>query len=155
MNSKSVIIFFLFLFRFTAIVLAQNEFTEADRKLLIEINVRQNEMEKRLDGRIDQLDKNINARMDQVDNNLNARMDQMDSKINNLSMIFVAIVVGIFGFAIWDRRTMTKPFELKVKVIEDKIEVNKKSLESLLLVLREQAKSNTKIAGILKQFNLL
>ncbi len=155
MNLKTIIIFIIFLSGYSGTVLAQNQFTEADRKLLVEMNVRQSEMEKRLDGRIDQLDKNINARMDQMDNNFNARMDQMDSKINNLSMIFVAIVVGIFGFAIWDRRTMTKPFELKVKVIEDKIEVNKKSLESLLLVLREQAKSDTKIAGILKQFNLL
>jgi cell division protein FtsL len=69
--------------------------------------------------------------------------------------VFTAITAATIGFALWDRRTMIRPFETKVKEIETKIDTLNTSNKNLLESLRELAKTDTRLAEILKQFNLL
>jgi hypothetical protein len=68
---------------------------------------------------------------------------------------FTAIVAVSIGFAIWDRRSMIRPFETKVKSIEEELAGNKKTLHSLLEALRELSKKDEKLLEILKKFSLL
>jgi Mg2+ and Co2+ transporter CorA len=68
---------------------------------------------------------------------------------------FAAIVAATIGFALWDRRTMIRPFEDKVKKIEDDILEDKKRLKDLLAAVKEYAKKDQGLADILKSFSLL
>jgi len=40
-------------------------------------------------------------------------------------------VVCIIGFALWDRRTMIRPFEDKVKVIEKRLDANERAIKEI------------------------
>jgi len=86
---------------------------------------------------------------------IDRRFDDMQKQTDRLSAIFTAIVVAVIGFAIWDRRTMIRPFENKVKVIEDEIAENRSKLHTLLEALRILSKKNEDVAEVLKRFNLL
>ncbi|MDW7998808.1 MAG: hypothetical protein RMI30_05070, partial [Thermodesulfovibrio sp.] len=59
------------------------------------------------------------------------------------------------GFAIWDRRTMIRPFEIKTKLIEDEIGIEKERLNLVIEAFRNLAKTDEKVAEILKRFNLM
>ena len=68
---------------------------------------------------------------------------------------FGAIVAVAISFALWDRRTMIRPFEDKVAKVEEKIAGNKKQIKSLIEAMRELASSNPKVAEVLRSFSLL
>jgi uncharacterized protein (UPF0335 family) len=81
--------------------------------------------------------------------------EDMNSQFNRLAAIFTALVVFTLGFAIWDRRTMVRPFEDKVKRIEEDIAENRNKLHALIDALKSLSKTDEKVAEILKKFNLL
>jgi len=101
----------------------------------------------RVEAKIEAIDKRFEA--------IDRRFDDMQKQTDRLSAIFTAIVVAVIGFAIWDRRTMIRPFEKKVKVIEDEIAENRSKLHTLLEALRTLSKKNEDVAEVLKRFNLL
>ncbi len=68
---------------------------------------------------------------------------------------FVLLFGGTIWFALWDRRSMIRPFEDKVKVIEDEIAKNRSKLHSLIESLRSLSNTDQNIAEVLKKFNLL
>ena len=45
---------------------------------------------------------------------------------------FTALVAAIIGFALWDRRTMIRPFERVVKSLEADLNTNRQRVEALL-----------------------
>ncbi len=107
---------------------------------------------------IKQLREDMNKQFDRVD----AQFDRMDKQFDRL----VNIMLGIFGafaamcggtiwFALWDRRTMVRPFEDKVKKIEDDISENRNKLHTLLEAFKTLSKTDEKVANILKKFNLM
>jgi len=107
---------------------------------------------------IKQLREDMNKQFDRVD----AQFDRMDKQFDRL----VNIMLGIFGafaamcggtiwFALWDRRTMIRPFEDKVKKIEDDISENRNKLHTLLEAFKTLSKTDEKVANILKKFNLM
>ena len=152
-----------------------DSFTQKDRELLIRIDERLNQVDKRfeqVDKRIDELRQDMNKRFEQVDKRfeqVDKRFEQVDKRfdqvnkrfesLQNLMMAivgaFAAIVAVTIGFAIWDRRTMVRPFEDKVKKIENDIVSDRKRLESLFEVLRNYAEKHPDLADILKQFSIL
>ena len=76
---------FLILLTATNPLLAKDiPFAQEDRDRLI-----------RLDTKLDAMEK---------------RFDDINNHINPLASIFTAIVIAVIGFAIWDRRTMVRPF---------------------------------------------
>ena len=136
---------------------AEDGFTQRDRELLIELKVKIHELDKRfeqLDKRFEQVDKrfedlrdDMNKRFEQVDK----RFDQMFTFLWILTGIFTTLTVSVIGFAYWDRRTMIR--KAKEETME---EIERHGLSAnLLKVLRELAKEDSKLAGILRQFNLL
>ena len=121
---------------------------------------------------VKQLREDINKQFDRIDiqfdrvdtqfGRIDAQFDRIDKQFDRL----VHIMLGIFGafaalcggtiwFALWDRRTMIRPFEDKVKKIEDDIAGNRTKLHTLIEAFRLLSKTDEKVAGILKKFNLL
>ena len=109
-------------------------------------------------GEVKQLREDMIKQFDRVD----TQFDRIDKQFDRL----VHIMLGIFGafaalcggtiwFALWDRRTMIRPFEDKVKKIEDDIAGNRTKLHTLIEAFRLLSKTDEKVAGILKKFNLL
>jgi len=125
-------------------------FTLEDRDRLIRVEVKLAEIEQRfeqVDKRFEQVDK----RFEQIDK----RFEQMMNFIWILAAIFSGLTISTIGFAIWDRRTMIRPFEVKVREVERIREADADKLERLLQVLREMARKNVELSEILKKFNLL
>ncbi|MHB8259622.1 MAG: hypothetical protein ACYDEC_05075 [Bacteroidia bacterium] len=120
-------------------VLAQTNavsFSQADRDLLYAID-------KRL------------VRMEATQEQHEKRFESVENRMNNMMLLFGGLVAAIIGFAIWDRRTMIHPFETKVKEIENSLELKSTRVESILSSLRELAKTDNKVAEVLKTHNLL
>ena len=68
---------------------------------------------------------------------------------------FTALVAAIIGFALWDRRTMIRPFERAVRSLEEDIGGNRRRLEALLDALRVLGQRDPAVAGVLRDFHLL
>jgi|SRR3990172_4009510 len=134
-------------------------FTLQDRDRLIRLEATLKEFKDSVDKRFEQVDKRFGEFKDSVDK----RFEQVDKRFEQLftflwiiSGIFTALTVFTIGFAIWDRRTMIRPFEAKTKELEEKIEeMDEKGLKSLINSLREIAKADSRVAEALKKFNLL
>ena len=115
--------------------------------------------------RIDDLDKKFSQRIDDV----NRRIDDLTNTVNNLfvltitlSGIMATLIAGLFGYIIWDRRTMMKPIQEKVEQLEKdfnrELDLHHEhgSLPARLIkALRELAKTDEKLAAILRSFSLL
>ena len=143
------------------------------------INQRINDVNKRIDDvnrRIDDLNKkfsqrfdDVNKRIDDLDKKLSQRIDDTNQRISdlydiNLTMfaILAALITGLFGYIIWDRRTMMKPVQERLERLEKDIERDLDlrnehgSIPARLLnALRELAKTDEKLAAVLRSFSLL
>jgi hypothetical protein len=124
-------------------------FTQEDRDRIIRTETRLDEGFKQIDKRFEQVDK----RFEQV----NQRMEQTDTYMGWMIALFGGMFATTIIFALWDRRTMIRPFESKVKEIEGQIDMLKTdgSNKSVISALRELAKTDSKLAEILKMHNLL
>ncbi len=97
-------------------------------------------------------------RFEQVDK----RFEEVNHKIEMI-LVFMGILAGTFatitvvtiGFAIWDRRTMIRPFEDKFKKVEEELTENKAKMKDFLEALRKLAKRDEELAKFLKERNLL
>jgi predicted PurR-regulated permease PerM len=157
-KSWSVLMFLILLLAFPSLSRAQNGFTQKDRDLLIQLNTRVNEMEKRFEQRFEQVEKRfeqVDKRFAELREDMNNRFGEMMTYIGILAAIFAAITVGTISFALWDRRTMIRPFESKVAELDKRITDNKEKYEILIPVLKDYASKNKKFADILQQYNLL
>lgn len=99
--------------------------------------------------------KAILREMDKRFEAVDKRLDQMINIFIAIVAAFAAIVATTVSFAVWDRRTMIRPFEVKVKKIEDEITENRTKLNDLLNAFKTLGKTDKKVAEILKRFNLL
>jgi len=81
-------------------------YTLEDRDRLIRVEAEIKEMNKRFEQRFEQIDKRFE--------DFNKRFESLERQIDRLAVIFTALVVCIIGFALWERRTMIRPFEDKV-----------------------------------------
>ncbi len=114
---------------------------------------------------VDQRFKSMDQRFDDLDKKLSGRIDDLHD-------IMLAILLGIFGligFIIWDRRTMIKPLEQRFVKLTEKIEMQDQFLQRdlelqspdgskltrILHALRELARTDPKVAAVLKQFSLM
>ncbi|MCF8038387.1 MAG: hypothetical protein K9K79_03640 [Desulfohalobiaceae bacterium] len=171
--------FFLLIFALLtgipAVASAQTGFTQQDRELLIKLNVKVEQMEERfeqIDLRFKELREDMNKRFEQVDKRfeqvdkrfeqVNMQFEQVQTQYGYLIKILVAVILAFAGIVganiaivVWDRRSMTKPFEEKTKKMEDEILENKERIASLIKALRELAPHDQKLAEILRSFSLL
>jgi len=105
------------------------------------------------DERFKQIDKRFEA-IDKRFEDMNRRFDQLYTFLWIITGIFTAVMVGTFGFAFWDRRTIIA--EAKRQTLEElERDVKPEKLRKLLNVAREYAKENEKFREILKKEGLL
>ena len=109
---------------------ASDGFAKQDRELLLTLKVKMEQIDKRFE----QIDK---------------RFGEIMTFMWMLVVIFSSITAATIGFAIWDRRTMIRPFEDRIKKIEEE------KIDKTLSVLRFLAESDGKIAEALRRYNLL
>ncbi len=152
---RKIIAIFIFIASIQFSYYAQ-DFNNEDRARMIRTETKLEEFEKRMIERFEQVDK----RFEQVDK----RFEQVDKRFEE-NFTYIGYIIALFGtmfaatiaFALWDRRTMIKPFETKVIEIEAEIIKLKKEKNNgkILVALRDLAKTDLKLAEILKAHNLL
>jgi len=124
-----------------------NTFTQEDREMLKSTYIRVEKLETKVEVGFQQIEK----RFEQIDK----RIDMVITFMAILAGIFATITAVTIGFAIWDRRTMIRPFEDKTKEIEKKLQkdedMNKKFLEALRLLARK----DKELAELMKKYNML
>ncbi len=119
------------------------EFKEATNKRFEDMNKRFEDMNKRFED--------MNKRFEELRVDMNKRFEEQMKFLQILAGVFTTLVLGVIGFAIWDRRTIIR--RAKEEAI---IEIEKEGrLRDLIRALRELAKKNTELAEVLKKFNLL
>ena len=157
--------FFLLLFCLFLVPLSvqagNTSFTQQDRELLIRLDERLNQVDKRfeqIDKRFEQVDKHfeqVDKRFAELREDMNKRFEIMQDLMIAIIGAFAAVVAVTIGFAIWDRRTMIRPFEREVREINDSILQDRKRLETMLEALRRKAATDQELASILKNFSLM
>ncbi len=140
--NKIKLFLFLFCMNFTPMI-SQNDaltFTQQDRERMVRTELNTEVLQKQIDE-------------------LKVLSSQNKSEIMNLLLWGFGIVfAGIFtlvGFILWDRRTFIKPFQIRVDEVEKKLESGETQNQSMIKALRDLAKTDVKLAEILKTHNLL
>ena len=130
-------------------------FTLEDRDRLIRIEAELKALSKSVDARFEEINKRVDTRFEETNKRMDTRFEEVNRKIDMLfnflwiiTGIFTTITVATIGFAIWDRRTTLKPFEDKIRKLEDK---DKAFLEAL----RSLAEEDKKVYEILRKYNML
>jgi len=95
------------------------------------------------------------AAVAQLRQDMNAQFDRLSQLMLGILGAFTTLVAVTIGFALWDRRTMARPFESKVQAMEDELARDRESLHSLLEAFRSLGKSDKRVADVLRQFRLL
>ncbi len=95
------------------------------------------------------------ATIAQLRQDMNAQFDRLSQLMLGILGAFTALVATTIGFALWDRRTMVRPFESKVQAMENELARDRESLHSLLEAFRSLGKSDERVADVLRQFRLL
>ena len=101
--------------------------------------------------RLEEGQRAIILRLDYMEKHFGERFEDLNKQLDRITAIFTTLVVAVIGFAYWDRRTIIK------KAKEEAIsEIEKEGkLSNLINALRELAKTEPKVAEVLKKFNLL
>ena len=131
-------------------------FTQADRDRIIQTQTELVGLRNEMNARFESVDKRFES-VDKRFEDFNKRLDQVNTFIGWMIALFAAITASTIGFAIWDRRTMIRPFETKVLLMDAAIlELRSETKASkIMIALRELAKTDSKLAEILKNNNLL
>jgi len=93
----------------------------------------------------------MNVKFESQRNEMNTRFEAIDSKIETLYWgfgILITLMLFLFGYIIWDRRTALNPVQNKTLSLEERI-------NKLEFMNREQAKINPGFAEILRNAGLL
>jgi len=114
---------------------------------------------------IAQLRVDMNTQFDRIDkqfDRIDGQFDRIDGQFDRMVHLmlgilgaFAALVAATISFAIWDRRTMIRPFESKVKAIEEEFAQNKEKLQAMIEALQSLSHRDTQVAEVLKRFHLL
>ncbi|MBI4647101.1 MAG: hypothetical protein HY738_11050 [Bacteroidia bacterium] len=143
---KQLTIFFIGLFIFSGkpyFSIAETKeipFTLDDRDRII-----------RLEEKVESLRNEINAKFESQ----NVKFDSQQIQINDLKNLFywgfgvmVALMIALFGYIVWDRKTVLKPVEKATRNVE-------LNLQKLISALKEKARTDVQLAEILRTNGLL
>ena len=121
---------------------------------LKQINKRIDDLNKRIDdtnNRITEVKEELNKRIDDTNRRIddtNKRIDKLIDIMIGITAQFGGLVVAMMGLVFWDRKTLIeKASEKAVQQVE--------SRSRLLLVLREFAKTDERLAAVMRSFGLL
>ena len=111
----------------------QNEQLRADMQQLREDMNRQNEqLREDMNRQNEQLRTDIGQQMQQLREEMTGQFARQFHLTLALLAAFSTLVAAILGFALWDRRTMLRPFERSVRSLEEDIGNNRRRLDALV-----------------------
>ena len=111
----------------------QNEQLRADMQQLREDMNRQNEqLREDMNRQNEQLRTDIGQQMQQLREEMTEQFARQFHLTLALLAAFSTLVAAILGFALWDRRTMLRPFERSVRSLEEDIGNNRRRLDALV-----------------------
>lgn len=134
----------------------------------VDINRRLDDLTSHTNQRLD----DVNRRFDDVNqrfDDINRRFDDVNHRIdglqNTMLVLFGAIItliVALFGYIVWDRRTALRPLQDRLERLERDLQRDLElqheegsRLTRLVKALREMAKTDENIAEVLRSFSLL
>ena len=143
----------------------------SDREIiesLTELKAGQKALEVRMDQRFEAVDQRFEAFQQQIDQrfeSVDQRFESVDEqldKIWTLMLVMIAGIFGLIGYIVWDRKTALRPVEQRLIALESEfhrdLEIQHEEgsrLTRLVKVLREMAKTDEKLANVLRNFSLL
>ena len=88
---------------------------------------------------------------------MNSQFERLNNLLIGLCSIFGLLVVALFGFVLWDRRSMLRPLESDMRRLEGDIATkgSKSVLDATVNALRTWAQENQQLAAVLKRLNLM
>jgi methyl-accepting chemotaxis protein len=146
MPSRLFLLLFV-LFLLTPAPLLADGFTQRDRDMLTSLQIRVDEMGKRLDT--------VDTRFVELREDMNNRFSQMITFFWILATIFSAMAAAMISLTIWDRRTTLRPVENKIQEVNTTTNLNAENIQRLVSALRELAQDDTRLAKTLRSFHLL
>lgn len=149
---------FLLLFFATVPVLAVEVATRITDDDIVERLTRLEEGQKILDNRLS----DMQAFNDQRFASIDQRLTDILNILLALYVSLVALIIALFGYIIWYRRSLLKPMIARLKRIEQDLyhdlELHHDQgsrLNRLVCVMRKMAKTDPKIANALDSYSLL
>jgi len=143
-------------------------FTLSDRDRLIKLEIKVSEIENQIQEikeeqklirqEIKEIRQEIKEIRQEVNQEIKENRKEIIGTVLTLFGILISLILGLFGFIIWDRRTFMRPIERKVIILEQEIaniKEDKNTMQQIIDAFRELSKTDEKVAYLLKQFNLL
>jgi predicted PurR-regulated permease PerM len=132
----------------------------------------QADSERSIDKRFDAVDKRFDAvdkRFDDLNRNIDKRFDSVNQRITDLQTTILGfsgamftLIIAIFGYIAWDRRTVMKPVQERLDkhemLFHKELDITHGAgsvLTRLVKALKELAKTDPKLAKVLRSFSLL
>jgi hypothetical protein len=112
-------------------------FTIDDRDRIIRTEQRVEALDQKIDAKVE----GLKAETASLRSEMNSRFDQLFNFLWAIIGIFTTMMVSVFGFAFWDRKLSLSPL--------------RRENERTLSALREYAKTQPKLAEILRNAGLL
>ena len=126
--------------------------------LRADMNTRFAEMRQDMNTRFAEMRQDMNMRFGDVNQRLDASHRTMLAFFGTL----VTLIVTLFGYIAWDRRTLVKPLQDKLMTLEQQqlrdaqtLQESGSRLQNLLDALRKLAREDEKLASVLRAFSLL
>ncbi len=125
------------------------------RQLREDMNLQNKNLREDMNLQNKNLREDMNLQSQQLREDVNRQLDRHFQLILGVLAAFTLMFVSILGFAIWDRRTMVRPFADKVKSLEDDLSTKSHRLDVILDALRSLGQRDERVAAILKRLHLL
>ena len=135
-----------------------------DTQILIElIKANQKSNDKRFDSidkRFDDVNKRFESMQKQMDRRFEDMQKQMDrraTEAHDLSMNIIYAIASLFGFIIWDRRTMINSAKKEtIRELEPELvkKADKNMLNEIIAIIEEMAKKDKEVEKILLKHHL-
>lgn len=158
MKYKILFIFYFMLVMFPAIVSAIETAPRIQDREIIEKLTLLEAGQRALDQRITDL----RAEMKSGQEAINLRINDINNTMLVLFGAIITLIVAIFAYIAWDRRTMFKSVDSRLAQLEkevvqdlDLFSPDGSKLKRLIDAMRELAKTDEKVADVLRSFSLL
>ena len=111
----------------------------------------------RIEQRLDRSEQRLDRRFQELRTDMNSQFDRLNALLIGLCSVFGLLVVALFGFVLWDRRSMLRPLEADMKRLEGDLATkgSKTRLDATVNALRAWAQENDQLAAVLKRLNLM
>ena len=117
---------------------------------------------KAIDQRFDDMNISIDQRFDDMNTSINQRFSSLESTMLTLFSALIMLMVALFGYIAWDRRTYMRPIQERMDryetILHKELDITNDAgsvLTRLVKALKQLAKTDQKVAEVLRSFSLL